>query len=191
MAGFRRWIGYVPQLPAAGGELPLTIREVVAIGRTGVRGLFRRLAQHDWDLVDRWIDRLGLADVAGAAYSETSGGQQRKAILARVVVQEPQLLLLDEPTAHLDLGAREQIVQTIQQLQRESRLPVVLVCHEVEVLPAACDRVVVLDGGVVRADGPAGKVLTADCVQALYGPGFRVLHNAGRHAVLPVAEGWA
>lgn len=190
MACFRRQVGYVPQLPAIGGELPLTIREVVAIGRTGARGLFRGLRREDWHLVDCWIDRLGLADVAGAAYTETSGGQQRRAILARVMVQEPRLLLLDEPTAHLDLGAREQIVQIVDQLHRESRLPAILVCHEVEVLPPACARVVILDDGAIQAMGPAEQVLTADGIRAMYGPGFRVLHNAGRHAVLPIAEGW-
>ncbi len=192
MAGFRRRVGYVPQLPASGGELPLTVREVVAIGRTGVRGLFRRLLPEDWKRVDEWIERLGLGEVAGLAYRETSGGQQRKAILARVMVQEPELLLLDEPTAHLDLGAREQIVRAIEDLQGEFALPVVLVCHEVEVLPAGCDRVVILNGGVVEAEGLAEEVLTDERVGGLYGPGFRVLHDAGRHAVLPVSGGgWA
>jgi iron complex transport system ATP-binding protein len=185
----RRRIGYLPQLTAVGGELPLTVREVVTIGRTGIRGLGRRLTAEDRAIVEHWIERLGLADVADAAYTETSGGQQRRALLARVMTQEPELLLLDEPTAHLDLEAREQIVRVLGSLQREAGLPVVLVCHEVEVLPAACRKVLMLQGGLVRAAGAPEHVLTDATVRELYGPGLRVVHTAGRHAVLPAADG--
>jgi iron complex transport system ATP-binding protein len=185
IAKLRRRIGYVPQLLPAQSEMPLTVREVVAIGRTGVAGLLRPLKKDDWRIVDEWLDRLGLANLARRGFSEISGGEQRKTLIARAMVQNPELLLLDEPTANLDLGWRERIVERIEELYRAIRITVILVCHELEVLPACCRRVVVLDAGRVVADGPPDETLTADRIQSLYGPTLEVVHNAGRWAVVP------
>ena len=185
LARLRRRIGYVPQLLPARSALPLTVREVVAIGRTARAGLFRPLSRDDWQAVDRWLDRLGLAALADRAFSQISGGEQRKTIIARAVVQEPELLLLDEPTAHLDLGWRERIVETIGSLYAQARLTVVLVCHEPEVLPPACHQVAWLEGGRVDATGSPETVFTTERVSRLYGATLRALHQGGRHAVVP------
>lgn len=184
-AKLRQSIGYVPQVLSARSEIPMTVREVVAIGRTGVAGLFRRLTRQDWRLVDEWIERLGLASLARQGYGEISGGEQRKTLIARAMVQQPQLLLLDEPTANLDLGWRERIVRTVEDLIVEANLTALLVCHEVEILPTCCRRVVVLREGNLIADGTPEGVLTDDLVASLYGQGLRVLHTSGRHAVVP------
>jgi len=87
----RRLAGYLPQLVAPPGDLPLTAREIVAIGRTGLRGLCRPLTTTDWQCVDQWIERLGLGALARRSYGELSGGQQRRVLLARVLVQQPKL----------------------------------------------------------------------------------------------------
>ena len=190
-ATMRRRIGYVPQLLTAGSELPLTLREVVAIGRTGIRGLFRRLRADDWRVIDAWMERLGLTAASRYLYSEASGGEQRKALIARALVQEPELLLLDEPTAHLDLGAREQLVQTIESLHAEMGLPIILVCHELEVLPPSCAHVVLLNQGCVLAAGPPEEVMTDTHVRFLYGANLTVIHQGGRHGVFPQSGGAA
>ena len=181
----RRGIGYVPQLLPARSEMPLTVREVVAMGRTGQAGLFRRFRREDWQIVDDWMNRLGLAALAGRAFHEISGGEQRKAVIARAMVQEPRLLLLDEPTANLDVGWRERIVETIQSLYEQTRLTVVLVCHELEVLPRSCERIVLLDQGRPLAAGLPEEVFTDERIRALYGPGLVALHQGGRHAIVP------
>jgi iron complex transport system ATP-binding protein len=185
LARLRRRIGYVPQILPARSEMPLTVREVVAIGRTGIVGLLRPLRREDWRIVDEWIERLGLTILASQGFGEISGGEQRKALIARAMVQQPEMLLLDEPTANLDLGWRERIVQVIEELYRAMGLTVVLVCHELEVLPACCGRVVVLAAGRVVADGPPGEVLSTDMIASLYGPGLSVIRSAGRWAVVP------
>ena len=185
LAQLRRRIGYVPQLLPTGGEMPLTVREVVAIGRTGAAGLFHPLKNEDWRLVDTWIEKLGLSDLANCAFGEISGGEQRKTIIARAMAQEPELLILDEPTANLDLGWRERIVAAIQQLHTQTGVGIMLVCHELEVLPPACRHVVLLDGGGVLASGSPEEVFTSERVLALYGGGLRVTHEGGRHAVVP------
>ena len=185
LAQLRRRVGYVPQLLPARSELPLTVREIVAIGRTGRVGLFRPFTKVDWRIVDEWIERLGLTALSGRAFGEISGGEQRKTILARAMAQQPDLLLLDEPTANLDLGWRERIVATVQELHAETAITIVLVCHELEVLPPTCGRVVLLDHGRVLAAGAPENVFTTERVTALYGAGLRVTHEGGRHAVFP------
>jgi iron complex transport system ATP-binding protein len=185
LSRLRQSIGYVPQLLPTHSELPLTVREVAAIGRTGRAGLFRRLQGEDWRIVDEWLDRLGLRDAARQGYAELSGGQQRKALIARAMSQQPQLLLLDEPTANLDLGARERMVETIQELHRQTGVTIVLVCHELEVLPPGCRRVVLLQDGKAGAEGAPEEVFDNTRVAMLYGPGLSVVHQNGRHAVIP------
>jgi iron complex transport system ATP-binding protein len=184
----RRRIGYVPQVPAVPGETPLTVREVVAIGRTGIVGLFRRLAPADWDAVDAWIDKLGLGGLAGSAFAGLSGGEQRKVLIAKAMVQEPEILLLDEPTAHLDLFWRERILAALGGLYDETRLTIVLVCHELEAIPPCCRRLLVLRDGRVLADGSPPEVMTPRLVELLYGAQLRLLAAGNRYAAVPVGE---
>ncbi|MHB1308067.1 MAG: metal ABC transporter ATP-binding protein [Limisphaerales bacterium] len=185
LARLRSRIGYVPQLLPVRGEMPLTVREVVAIGRTARAGLFHPFAREDWRTVDEWIERLGLTAMAGRSFSQISGGEQRKAIIARAMAQEPELLLLDEPTANLDLGWRERLVETVETLYAETRISVVLVCHELEVLPPSCREVLLLEVGRVAETGSPEAVFTAGRIRQLYGPGLRPVHQGGRHAVVP------
>lgn len=181
----RRAIGYVPQLLPARAELPLTVREIVAIGRTGLAGLFRGLSKDDWRIVDEWIERLGQSALARRAFHEISGGEQRKTVIARAMAQQPRLLLLDEPTANLDLGWRERLVETVHTLYQQARLAVVLVCHELEVLPPCCGRVTLLQAGRPVATGKPEEVFTSERVAALYGAGLGAYHRNGRHAAIP------
>lgn len=185
LARLRCRVGYVPQELPIHSQMPLTVREVVAIGRTGRAGLLRPLRAADWRVVDEWIDRLGLQAMRRQPYPQLSGGEQRKVLLARALAQEPEMLVLDEPTAYLDLGWREQIVATLDRLFAELRCTIVLVCHELEAIPACCRRVVLLVGGRVVDDGPAERVLTDARVAELYGPDLTALHRGGRHSIVP------
>jgi len=158
---------------------------VVAIGRTGIAGLFGPLRGKDWRIVDEWIARLGLCDVSARGFNRISGGQQRKALIAKAMVQQPGLLLLDEPTANLDLGWRERMIEVIEDLYQSAGLTVVLVCHELEVLPPSCQRVIVLQDGRLLEDGPCADVLRDDLITSLYGAGLSVIRNGRRWAVAP------
>ena len=185
LADLRCRIGYVPQLLPGRTELPLTVREVVSIGRAGRAGLFHSLSQSDWRIVDSWIGRLGLSDLSDSVFNKISGGEQRKTVIARAMAQEPDLLLLDEPVANLDLGWRERIVETIQQLHSQTQITILLICHELEVLPPCCHQVVLLDQGRILASGNPEKTITPDRVAQLYGPGLNVHRCAGRYAIIP------
>jgi iron complex transport system ATP-binding protein len=185
LAGLRQRVGYVPQHLPASCEIPLTVREVVAIGRTGLAGLLRPLGREDWRIIDEWIARLGLVELVGRRFTDISGGEQRKTLIARAMVQQPELLLLDEPTANLDIGWRERLVALVEELYRTCEITIILVCHELEVLPPSGQRIVLLDNGRLLADGPSGQVLSADRIASLYGAGLGVMHRNGRWALLP------
>ncbi len=184
----RSRIGYVPQAMSGTSDVPLTVREIVAMGRSAVAGPLRRLGRTDRRIVDEWLDRLDIARLADCRFGEISGGEQRKAVIARAMTQQPEMLLLDEPTAYLDLGWREHIVRLLGDLHAGTGLTTVLVCHELEVLPPACREVVLLGEGTVIARGAPEKVLTDRAVSAFYGGSFTVHHHAGRHSVLPGGE---
>jgi iron complex transport system ATP-binding protein len=184
----RRRIGYLPQIPETAGETPLTVREVAAIGRTGIAGLFRRLTRSDWATVDLWLQKLGVADFAERAYTGLSGGERRKVLIAKAMVQQPEILLLDEPTANLDLFWREQIVETLERLHVEAGLTIVLVCHELEAIPTCCRRLLVLRNGRVMADGPPADVLTPQRIEVLYGSRLRLLSSGNRYSAVPIGE---
>ena len=186
LSGLRCRLGYVPQVLATHSETPLCVREVVAIGRTGIAGLFRPLTQNDWDIIDSHIKKFGLADLAHRAYASLSGGEQRKTLIAKAMVQQPEILLLDEPTANLDLYWREQIVATLEHLHADARLTIILVCHELEVIPACSARLLMLQDGVVVADGRPDQVLTQQRVELLYGARLRLIGRHGRYAAVPI-----
>jgi iron complex transport system ATP-binding protein len=176
----RRRIAYMPQLLPPGGEMPLTLREVVAIGRSGLAGLGRRLKREDWCRVDEWLGRLGLAELATRRYSDCSGGEQRKALLAKAMVQAPDLLLLDEPTANLDLRWRGTVVEAIEAVHEAGPITVVMVCHELDAIPACCSGAVLLSGGRAVAAGPVGEVLTAGHVEATFGRSAMAMERRSR-----------
>jgi ABC-type cobalamin/Fe3+-siderophores transport system ATPase subunit len=184
LARLRREVAYLPQLHETYAHMPLTLREVVAIGRTGRRGLLRSPTAEDRDAIGHWLDRLELLPLADRRFVDCSGGQQRKALIALAMVQQPRMLMLDEPTAWLDLRWRERIVASLDQIAEEVGVTIVLVCHEIEVVPAACRRVVVLIDGAVDADGPPERVLRGPRIDQLYGPGLTVRHGR-RHALVP------
>lgn len=185
----RRRVAYVAQVLAHGGEMPLTVREVVAIGRTGRVGLCRPLRRTDWQMVDHWIASLGLAALTGQLYRTLSGGEQRKVLLAMAMVQQPEILLLDEPTANLDAYWREQIVGALDDLHGRFGVTIVLVCHDLEAIPTHTRQLLVLCRGQVLASGTPNEVLDQTLVRELYGEGLTVVRRGSRFVLAPGPDG--
>ncbi|MFE0457638.1 metal ABC transporter ATP-binding protein [Kitasatospora sp. NPDC058965] len=153
-ATFRQWhrIGYVPQRTTAAGGVPATVREVVATGRLARHGLlpFRR---RDKEAVARALEAVGMADRAGDGVTDLSGGQQQRVLIARALVGEPELLIMDEPMAGVDLASQQVLADTLRR-QVARGAAVLLVLHELGPLEPLIDRAVVLREGVVERDGP-------------------------------------
>ncbi|MER5306516.1 metal ABC transporter ATP-binding protein [Streptomyces sp. NPDC002773] len=156
---FRDWarVGYVPQRTTAASGVPATIREVVSSGRLS-RRRFGWLTRADKDAVERAIDLVGLADRAKDSVSALSGGQHQRVLIARALASEPELLIMDEPMAGVDLASQEILASTLRE-QVADGTSVLLVLHELGPLEPLIDRAVVLRDGCVVHDGPPPKAV--------------------------------
>lgn len=149
----RARIGYVPQRVAIGSGVPATVREVVLSGRTPRASRLRPLTAHDRAAADAAIAAVGLADRARDLVATLSGGQQQRVLIARALAGEPDVLVLDEPTAGVDAESQEAFGETLR-LLKERGVAVLLVSHHLGALETLVDRVVVLSAGEVSYDGP-------------------------------------
>jgi len=183
-ADLRRAVGFVPQRTEYYPDVPLTVREVVSLGRVGPRGLLRKLTPHDHQLADRWIHRLGLRNLADRCFSGLSGGEQQKVLIARAMTQEPRILLLDEPASNLDIDWKEKLVDLLAELYRRTELTVLMVSHETGLLPACVTRVVLMKTGRILAEGAPSEVLTPQNLSQSYDTPLQVVSIGGRiHAL--------
>lgn len=167
-----RLIGYAPQVPLMPETMP--VRDYVMLGRTPHRPLLAAPRGVDHHAVTRALDLLDLTALADRLLRTLSGGERQRAVLARVLAQRPRLVLLDEPTASLDLGHAQQVLELVDRLRREEHLTVLATLHDLVLAGQYADRLVLLDGGRVVADGLPQTVLTAQNLAAHYGASARV-----------------
>jgi zinc transport system ATP-binding protein len=155
LAQFREWprLGYVPQRLLVGGGVPSTVREVVASGRTGRMSRLRRLGNADHAAIDHALEDVGLLHRAKDPVTTLSGGQQQRVLIARALAGEPDVLVLDEPTAGVDADSQETLAGALGHLSRQGG-SVVLVAHELGPLAELIGRAVVMSNGRVVSDGP-------------------------------------
>jgi iron complex transport system ATP-binding protein len=180
----------------------LTVREVVLTGFFGTIGLYDPVTDAMRGEADRLIDQVGLARVAEHVYATLSSGERVRNLIARALVVRPKLLLLDEPTAGLDLLAREQVLATVQRMfEPETRgatpdpappppPTTVMITHHVEELPPATSHVLLLSGGRVAAGGTPEQVLRADVLSRAYDFEVQVRQSNGRYYVEAHPRAW-
>jgi iron complex transport system ATP-binding protein len=169
-----RRLAYVLQATKVNEALPVTVREVVAMGRYSTAGPYRRLTAQDRHAVDAAIERMGIGPLAGRHLRELSGGQRQRVFVAQGIAQVHDVLLLDEPLTGLDLASAKAIDEVLHEEQAAGRT-VVITSHDLNEA-AAGDWVLLLAGKVV-AFGPPQSVLTATHLVAAYGP--VLLHEGG------------
>ena len=165
-AELARSIGVVPQGEVA--PFPMTARELVAMGRYPYLGPWRREGPVDIEAVDRAMARCDVTQFAGRPIDTLSGGERQRVRIARALAQEPSALVLDEPTASLDLRHEMAIAELLRSLA-SAGVTVLLVTHNLSLAARYADRVVLLDEGRLVADGPTAAVLTADRLEGVFG----------------------
>lgn len=178
-----RHIAVVPQVFET--LFPFTVREIVALGRTSRLGAFGTLGSDDARAVARALDDIGATDLAERRIDRVSGGERQRAVLAMALAQEAGVLLLDEPTAHLDPTHQRVTLERVATLARVRGLAVVAVLHDLNLAAAFASRVVLLADGAVVRDGEVSDVITAELVASVFGPGLRVIAHDGRPFVIP------
>ena len=156
----RSSIGYLAQRARLGIESPVTVQEVVSAGRAPRHGIVGRLGRHDRVLVDQAIDRVGLGPLTRAPVATLSGGQQQRAFIAKALAGEPQLLVLDEPTAGVDVDAQESLAALLDELHRELGATVLLVSHEFGAVERFVERLVLVRGTIVFDGDPSALPAT-------------------------------
>ncbi|OHB66720.1 MAG: hypothetical protein A2Y77_18245 [Planctomycetes bacterium RBG_13_62_9] len=183
LARIRRTIGSIEPSRSPTFDDHMTVRDVVATGLFGTirLPLHREIRAKAWKRVDAEIKLLGLGDLRKDAFSQLSTGEQMKALLARAMVAEAGLLLLDEPTAGLDLGARAVCIGVLDRLlNRDNHPTVVIVSHHLDELPGSVDQVVLLKQGSLFGDGPPDRMLTSERLSRLFDCRVEVFRNNGR-----------
>ena len=175
-------IGYVPQLETIDWNFPVTVREVVMMGRTMENRFFPWFRRLEKELADRMMDQLGILHLAGRHIRELSGGQQQRAFLARALVSSPSLLLLDEPTSGVDVKTRDDVMHLLHDLNHEG-VTIIITTHEINAVAVHLPWLAVLhsnDGaGRILAEGPPSQVITSEILYQTYGADMPVIHYEG------------
>jgi zinc/manganese transport system ATP-binding protein/zinc transport system ATP-binding protein len=189
-----RGVGYVPQIQTVDWTFPVTVEDVVLMGRTRRMGLLPWPSRADRSAVDGTLRRLGLGGLRRRHIRELSGGQQQRVFLARALIGEPELLILDEPTASVDVKTRDDILHLLAELNRQG-ITIILTTHELNAVAAHLPYVVCVNGGIVAQGSPL-DVFTEEILSRTFAADMRVVHDeetggmliaeAGRHG--PFAE---
>jgi iron complex transport system ATP-binding protein len=178
-----RRIAVVPQIFDT--LFPFTVREVVALGRTARLGTFGGASRADLAAIDRAIADLDLADLASRRIDRLSGGERQRAVLAMALAQEADVLLLDEPTVHLDPGHQVVMLRLVRELACTRGLAVAAVLHDLNLAAAMATRLAVLADGRIVCDAAPETVISAELIHDVFGPGLVVGRTDGRPIVLP------
>ncbi len=178
----RRRIGLTSAALAALMQPRLTAEQVVVAGKhAALAHWWHTYDETDWIQARGSLARVGCLDHAGQRFGTLSSGERQRVLLARTLMRAPDLLVLDEPTAGLDLAGREQLIQTLAGLAREHTVPaLILVTHHVDEIPPGFTHALLLASGRVAAAGSITQVLTADRLSTCFGLALDVEHRHGR-----------
>jgi len=165
-----------------------TVEEIVRMGRAPHLGLLGLEGPRDRVIAHQAMERCDVTGLSGRSFRALSGGERQRVMLARALAQEARLLLLDEPTAFLDLKHRLAVYTLLGRLHRENGLTVVVVSHDINLAARYCDRLVLLRDGAIAADGTPAEVLRPDPIRSVYEVEveIRTDPSSGRPFVIPV-----
>lgn len=172
-------------------SLPMTVREFVLLGRVPYYGRFQFFERgNDGIVADKAMELTGITHLKEAYMSEMSAGEVQLAFIARGLAQEPKVLLLDEPTSHLDITHQVAILDLVRRLNRQEGLTVVIILHDLNLASEYCDTIALIGSGVVQKCGPPAEVLDYGAIEKVYKTVVIVRENplSGKPFVLIVPE---
>lgn len=161
-----RHIGVVPQKVES--PMAFTVGQIVMNGRTATSGFFRGLAEEDYVVIERSMIYTNVLHLKDRYFMELSGGEQQRAILAMVLAQEPRILMLDESIAHLDINHRYEVLRILKRINREKRMTVFLVSHDLSLSAEIADRLILMSEGRIIKQGIPEKVLVPEILDRVY-----------------------
>jgi iron complex transport system ATP-binding protein len=174
-------MGFVPN--TSGDTFPMSVVDTVLMGRHPRSGW--ATTDHDLKVVEETIKTMGLEELAMRDFNELSAGQHQKVMIARGLAQEPDVLVLDEPTSNLDIKHQIEVMEILHMLVREKGIMVLMVCHDLNITARYADRIIMMSNGGVFADGTAQEVITEENVMKVYGVRSKIIEVEGRpHVIL-------
>ena len=176
----RSRIGYVPQRLVFDLDFPASVRDVVMMGHYGKTGLFRRYNREDKAMAEKALARVGMLDHGNKQIGRLSGGEQQRVFIARALVAEPELLLLDEPTASIDSNMQTEFYELLEELKRS--LTIVMVSHDIGAISVYVDKIACLNRQLYYH---GSKEITSEILEATYKcPVQLIAHGTVPHRVL-------
>ena len=158
-------IGYVPY--SSSDTFPMTVVDTILIGRHPHSRW--KYNNHDLDVVYDVLEMLNIEDLALRPFNELSAGQHQKVMLARGLAQEPEILLLDEPTSNLDIRHQLEVMKILKILSEKKDMLVVVICHDINIAAKYADKIILLNQGTIHSVGTPSEVITAENLKAVYG----------------------
>lgn len=177
-------IAYVPQ--ASGETFAMTVMDTVLMGRYPHSGF--NYSESDLEIAANCIKLMGISDLAMRNFNELSAGQHQRVMIARGLAQQPDVLMLDEPTSNLDIFHQIHVMQMLKDIAHEKKITVLIICHDLNVASRFSDRIIILHKGAVFADGVPNDIITADTISDVYGVRTDVIEVDGRPYVIFHAE---
>ncbi len=180
-----RLVSFVPQQP----EIPLgmIVADYVLLGRTPYISYLGVETKHDIAVVQSLLRRLDVSPLSGRPLRSLSGGELQRVVIAQALARQAPILLLDEPTTALDVGHQQEVLELIDALRRQDGLTVVAAMHDLTLAAQFADRVVLLTGGRIAAEGTPEAVLNEHTISEHFGASVRVIHDSdGSFAIVPV-----
>ena len=178
-----RIIGYVPQSHEP--SFPFTVHDVVLMGRVAHLDIFQQPSTSDYKKAEVAIQTVGLERLKDKPYTQISGGERQLTLIARALAQEPQVLILDEPTAHLDFKNQILTLQIIKKLSRDKNIAVILSLHDPNHALLFTDKTALLHGGRVAAFDESDKVVSRENITRIYDIDVDVVTHGGHGLIMP------
>ena len=176
-----RYIGYVPQNST--NPFPATVFDTILMGRRPHSGW--RSSKGDVKIALEILDLVGITHLAMRDFTELSGGQQQKVVLARALAQDSQILLLDEPTSNLDIRQQLETMEIVHSLVKRKNISAIMAIHDLNLAARYADRIIMLKNGAVFRVGEPFSVLTQDSIREVYGVESVVREEDGRPYIIP------
>ncbi len=180
-------VGYVPY--TSSDTFPLTVVDTVLMGRSPHTGW--KPKAKDLDIVYSILKMLSIDHLADRPFNELSAGQHQKVMLARGLAQDPEILLLDEPTSNLDIRHQLEVTSILRELSLYRDMLVIMISHDINIAAKFSDRMILLKEGTIYAAGAPEEVVTADNIREVYGVDCEIMVSDGRpHVILKMPVGW-
>ena len=180
-------VGYVPY--TSSDTFPLSVVDTVLMGRSPHTGW--RPKEKDLEIVYNILKMLSIDHLADRAFNELSAGQHQKVMLARGLAQDPEILLLDEPTSNLDIRHQLEVTSILKELCEHRDMLIIMISHDINIASKFSDKIIMLKDGTIYAAGTPAEVITKENICEVYGVDSEIMDSCGRpHVVLNMPMGW-